>query len=299
MIILQLINLNIEDIIFDPKQNRTAIENTDIEGLADSIKNFGVREPIKVFRLNKLDGDEFYLCKGARRLLASKLADQTTIPCLVIEAGQQSRVLRDLYRVESLAKIKHSPVDLATSFDRLKKCGLDYLEIARFIGISATSSKSIISRYISLLSLPQHIKSLVDSRKLSFSAGYELSLHTSTIDHNALTEIANKAVSDELSIRQIRLLIKSFLNGDPKVINLENTNAELLRKHYGVNFEKNMQMVFKHLFDVDVGYKCKSNGEITISMKYKNPQELTAALVKLQQAAVAVDSGESLKQSGA
>ena len=93
-----VVEIPIEKITVNPYQPRKNFDRNALSELAQSIKEYGVIQPITV-RNNLIGGYE--LIYGERRLRASKLAEKTKIPCIIIDADEnESAIIAMLENVQ-------------------------------------------------------------------------------------------------------------------------------------------------------------------------------------------------------
>lgn len=97
-----------------PRQN---FKDQSLLELAESIKQFGVIQPILIRTSNKLD-DSFEIVAGERRYRASKLADQETIPCIVA-SGLDDISSLEMALIENIHRDNLSPMELALTYKQL------------------------------------------------------------------------------------------------------------------------------------------------------------------------------------
>jgi ParB family chromosome partitioning protein len=116
--------LPLDQIEEDPEQPRTVFDQDELEQLAETIRLYGVLTPIGV---RKLDGNRYRLVYGARRVRASRLAEQTRIPATILadeKAGLAAQV------IENQARAGLSNRDLAAAVNRLFGEGMRVKQIA-------------------------------------------------------------------------------------------------------------------------------------------------------------------------
>ena len=143
----------------NPNQPRTRFDQTALEELATSIKNYGVIQPILVTELS--DGG-FELIAGERRLRASKLAGLTTIPCIVKKFSDSDRA--EIALIENLQREDLNPVEEAKAYRALMdKFGLTQEELAGKLG----KSRPAIANSLRLLTLNPVVLELVEAGRLS------------------------------------------------------------------------------------------------------------------------------------
>ncbi len=130
----------------NPDQPRTQFDPEQLTALAESIKARGVLQPIVV---RPLPGGSYELIAGERRLRASKLADQPTIPAVVRDTDEQERL--ELALIENMARADLNPVEEARACATLvEDLGLTKEDLGRRVG----RSRAAVSNLIRLLELP-------------------------------------------------------------------------------------------------------------------------------------------------
>lgn len=140
------------------KQSRKNFSEEELKSLAESIKNYGIRQPLSVIRCEKNPGT-FEIVSGERRARAAKLIGIDKVPCIVIN---------DIYNAEAIAVIENiqrkdlHPVELARAYAFLKDTGKfrDLKDMWKALGVNETSGYEILS----ILKLPI----LVQERLLNY-----------------------------------------------------------------------------------------------------------------------------------
>ena len=151
----------------NPFQPRRDFEPKALEDLADSIRQYGVLQPLVVTRKEELrpDGNgmdvSYELIAGERRLRASKIAGLAQVP-VIIRRETDDKVKLELAIIENLQREDLNPIDRAMAFEQLyKEFGLTHVEIGKRMG----KSRVYVSNTLRLLSLPDDIKKgLMDGR---------------------------------------------------------------------------------------------------------------------------------------
>src|SRR3989344_7259484 len=141
----------------NPYQPRKEFDEIKLKDLADSIRQYGVLQPIVVTRkeIQKSDGllVEYELISGERRLRASKIAGIGQIP-VVIRSDEESGLMKlELAIIENLQREDLNCVDRAKAFQRLiDEFGFKHTNIAHKIG----RSREYVSNSLRILALPEH-----------------------------------------------------------------------------------------------------------------------------------------------
>ncbi len=152
--------IEVEKIRPNPFQPRTEFDEAALKALSDSIRQYGVLQPLTVTRLEeqKEDGGltTFYeLIAGERRLRASKMAGLTRVP-VTIRSGEDTRLMKlELAIIENVQREDLNAIDRARAFDRLQKeFKLTNTEIAKKVG----KSREYVANTLRLLMLPSKIQ---------------------------------------------------------------------------------------------------------------------------------------------
>lgn len=142
--------LNVEDIRPNPYQPRRYFDRQSLEELAESIKIYGVMQPVSVRLIN---GRRYELVAGERRLRASKLAGLETIPAIVVNISDQKSAM--LAMIENLQRKDLNYLEEAEGYNNLlKDYSLTQEELAQRIG----KSQSSIANKLRLLKLSGNVK---------------------------------------------------------------------------------------------------------------------------------------------
>lgn len=185
----------------NPNQPRTRFDQTALEELATSIKNYGVIQPILVTELS--DGG-YELIAGERRLRASKLAGLTTIPCIVKKFSDSDRA--EIALIENLQREDLNPVEEAKAYRALMdKFGLTQEELAGKLG----KSRPAIANSLRLLTLNPVVLELVEAGRLS--AGHARTLAVIK-DYTVQASYAKAAADKKMSVRQLERMVAHYLN---------------------------------------------------------------------------------------
>ena len=152
----------------NPFQPRRDFDMMRLQDLADSIKQYGVLQPLTVSRveIEKEDGGiitEYELIVGERRLRAAKLAGVSQIPA-IIRVGDTSMMKLELAIIENLQREDLNAVDRARAFLRLvTEFKFTHNEIAKKMG----RSREYVSNSLRILSLPEEILNALSEGKIT------------------------------------------------------------------------------------------------------------------------------------
>ncbi|HRY62491.1 MAG TPA: ParB/RepB/Spo0J family partition protein [Candidatus Paceibacterota bacterium] len=158
-----------DKIVPNPYQPRKEFDEKALRELADSIKQYGILQPLVATRreIEKEDGGlavEYELISGERRLRASRLAGLSQVP-VVIRTGEQSDTLKfELAIIENLQREDLNVIDRAKAFQALAdKFNYKHAEIAVKVG----KSREYVSNSIRVLALSPEIQDALINKKIT------------------------------------------------------------------------------------------------------------------------------------
>jgi ParB family transcriptional regulator, chromosome partitioning protein len=155
----ELAELSVAEIHPNPRQPRRHFEAEAVSGLAESIREQGLIQPVVV---RPRDAGGYELIAGERRWRAAREAGVETLPAVIRTAGDRDALL--LAVVENVARENLSPVEEARAYAvLLDEFALSLGEVAARVG----RSKPAVSNRVRLLELPQDVLGMVDRGQLS------------------------------------------------------------------------------------------------------------------------------------
>jgi len=224
----QLLEVPLEAVTANPDQPRTVFNEATLEGLAASIRSFGVLQPIVV----QARESGYQLVAGERRLRASKLAGRVTIPAIVLEASGPRSL--ELALIENLQRENLGPLDEAAAYEALlEQTRCTHYELAERLG----KSRAVVTNSLRLLDLPDEVKQLVQAGALS---GAQARTILSIPDSEAQVRLALQTAHHGWTVRELeaRAKLTAKKPGNkrkPQPASLKNTGfyEEQLRRFYG------------------------------------------------------------------
>ncbi len=179
-----------------PRQPRRRFEDTEIEALAESIKENGILQPILV-RPHPQHFGEYEIVAGERRWRAAQRARLHDVP-VVVKALEDSKAL-EIAILENVQRQDLTALEESEGYHALlEEHSYTQSDLARCIG----KSRSHIANALRLLNLPDNIKALVDDGALS--AGHARALLTA-VD---IETTAQAVITRGLSVRQTEALVR-------------------------------------------------------------------------------------------
>lgn len=160
--------VDIEKIKPNPFQPRREFDQDRLKDLADSIRQYGVLQPLVVSRIEMTREDggmsvEYELIAGERRLRASKIAGLKEIP-VIIRVGDDNMAKLELAIIENLQREDLNAVERARAFMRLvEEFKFTHAQVGQKVG----KSREYVSNTLRLLALPQEILDALSEGKIS------------------------------------------------------------------------------------------------------------------------------------
>lgn len=189
----RLIEVEVKAVGPNPEQPRREFDAEALAGLADSIRDHGLLQPIVIER----HAEGLRLVAGERRLRAAALAGLTRIPALLRPSTQSGREALELALVENLQRTDLSALDEAAAYARLADTfGLSHEAIALRVG----RSRAAVSNTVRLLGLPASVQTALREGRLT--AGHARALLAAPDDRDR-EELAAAVATHGLSVRQV------------------------------------------------------------------------------------------------
>ncbi|MEA2009550.1 MAG: ParB/RepB/Spo0J family partition protein [Actinomycetota bacterium] len=192
--------LELDEISPSPQQPRVRFDEDALGGLAASIREVGVLQPI-VVRPGEKDGS-YLLIAGERRLRAAGIAGLATIPAVIREAESDERYLSEAL-IENVQRKDLSPLEEAAAYrNLLEDFGMTHEQVAARVG----KSRSSVTNTIRLLQLPAPIQGMLEREELS--AGHARAL-LSLDDEAYAVHIAERVIAEGWPVRKVEEAVKS------------------------------------------------------------------------------------------
>lgn len=212
----------------NPYQPRKIFNEEALQELTESVREHGVLQPI----ILRKKGKYFEIVVGERRFRASQLAGFTEIPAVVRVLNDQQ--MMELAILENLQREDLTVIEEAEAYQSL----MDNLSLTQEqLAFRVGKSRPHIANYLRLLLLPDTIRELMNNNVLSMGHGRAL---LSIKNKKLISQIAEKVVAEELSVRQLENLVQKMnenvsretIDRVSKDIFIEEKEAEL-REKYG------------------------------------------------------------------
>ncbi|NMA50717.1 MAG: ParB/RepB/Spo0J family partition protein [Mollicutes bacterium] len=194
------IEIDLDEIRSNPYQPRKTFNEESLNELADSIKTYGIIEPIIVKKSIK----GYEIIAGERRTRAAKIAGLKTIPAIIKDFNDEE--MMEIALLENIQREDLNPIDIALSIDKIIKIN-NYTqdEFAKRIG----KSRSYITNLLGLLKLPNIVKEKVKDEKISMSHARSLS---KLDDDNKIIALVNRIEKESLNVRDLERILSGKQN---------------------------------------------------------------------------------------
>ncbi len=189
----QIREVAIDRILPNPAQPRLSYEEDSLTELAASIREHGVLQPILVRPI----GSQFELIAGERRWRASRLAERSTIPAIVVDFDEQTAL--EVSIIENLQREDVSPLEEAAMYRKMTDLGYSVRQLAQKIG----KDKGYVENRLRLADAPPEVRELVSVRKDTISHAYELMRIT---DDRVRRRLAKRVAAGDLTLAKLRAI---------------------------------------------------------------------------------------------
>ena len=151
-----VLQIKIDEIRPNRSQPRAEFDNNSIIRLADSIRRYGILQPLTVRKIDDEENYKYELIAGERRFRAARLLSYMTVPCIIIEADE--RMSAEMAIIENLLREDLNMFEQAYGFRQLiDNYGLTQEEVARKMSLS----QSAIANKLRLLKLSYEEQRLI------------------------------------------------------------------------------------------------------------------------------------------
>lgn len=251
--------VNISLIQENKNQPRKNFNKEEIENLADSIKQYGIIQPLIV----KKEGEKYKLIAGERRLRAARLVGLKEVPIVIKEYDE--RELFEVAIVENIQRSDLNPIEEALAYKSLyEEFNLTQEEIA----IKVSKNRATIANSLRLLKLDNYVQNLLIEEKIS--SGHARVL-ISIEDINLQKKVADDIIKFDLSVRETEKFIKS--------LNKEKINKEKSKEDKQVElFFKEYEEKIREILGTQVHINRKQKNKGIIEIEYYSDVELERIL---------------------
>ena len=248
--------ININEIEPNKGQPRKNFDEDAIQELADSIKQYGIIQPLILQKKDKY----YVIVAGERRWRAAKVAGLKKIPAIIKDYSPQE--IMEIALIENLQREDLNPIEEAMAFQNLiKEFNLKQDEVAERV----SKSRVAVTNSMRLLKLnPKVQQMLIDGM---ISSGHARTL-LAVEDLELQYQVALKVFDEKLSVRDTEKLVKNLMNAKDEV-----------KKETAVTREdsyvyRDLEEKMKRIIGTKVSIKKKSNNNGKIEIDYYSTEEL-------------------------
>lgn len=245
----------------NPFQPRMSFDKEALEELAESIRTFGLIQPITV---RKKSIDKYQIISGERRFKACRLAGMDMIPAYIRDANDQGML--EMAIVENIQRENLDPIEVAMSYQRLiEECMLTQEQMAERVG----KKRASVTNYLRLLKLPARVQH--DLKVGLLSVGHAKVLLG--LDNEELQEeFCDYVIKNDLSVRQLEEKIKKMSGKKEKESKQQNLPDEYYKvlEHIGKFFGNNISL------------KRSESGKGSMTIRFDSDEEMKSFLKALE-----------------
>jgi len=242
--------VSISDLVSNKFQPRKIFDKDNLQDLTNSIKERGIIQPI-IVRNSSENNSKYEIIAGERRWLAAQKAGLHEVPVVITDVDNLTSL--EFAIVENIQRDDLNAIEEARGYQRLiEEFFYDQEKVAQFIG----KSRSHIANHVRLLSLPEAVLKLIETKKLSTG-------HAKILVGLVNAEfVANKIVEKKLSVRQAENFLKIF-----------KIKKQSFRKEKDINLQALESSIAEKIgLNVVINNKKKNSG--TIIFEYKDINQL-------------------------
>ena len=256
-----ILRIPIDMIEPNPFQPRMSFDKEALEELAESIRTFGLIQPITV---RKKSTDKYQIISGERRFKACIIAGMDMIPAYIRDANDQGML--EMAIVENIQRENLDPIEVAMSYQRLiEECMLTQEQMAERVG----KKRASVTNYLRLLKLPARVQH--DLKVGLLSVGHAKVLLG--LDNEELQEeFCDYVIKNDLSVRQLEEKIKKMSGKKEKESKQQNLPDEYYKvlEHIGKFFGNNISL------------KRSESGKGSMTIRFDSDEEMKSFLKALE-----------------
>ncbi len=192
------VKLKINQIEPNREQPRKYFDEESIQELTESIRQFGVLQPLIV----RNRGDYYEIIAGERRWRAAMVAGLKEVPVIIREMTEQEVI--EISLIENIQRENLNPIEEAAAFKRLlTEFQLTQEEVAERV----SKSRTAVTNSMRLLKLDERVQQMVIDKMLT--TGHARAL-LAVEDHDLQFQIGNRIFNERLSVREVEKLVKKI-----------------------------------------------------------------------------------------
>ncbi len=248
----------------NPYQPRMSFDDEALRELAESIRNFGLIQPITVRR----KGEKYQIISGERRYRACILSGMDMVPAYIRDASEQGML--EMAIVENIQRENLDPIELAMSYQRLmEECRLTQEQMADRVG----KKRASVANQLRLLKLPAKVQH--DLKVGILSVGHAKVL-LAVEDPSVQEALCDMVVKNGLSVRQLEEKVKALGKSSPSKKDNEDP-GELPEVYYRL-----LENVGRY-FGENISLKRTKEGKGSLTIRFDSDSQMEEFLKALDQ----------------
>ena len=252
----------------NPYQPRMAFDSESLEELADSIRTFGLIQPISV---RKQPDGRYQIISGERRFRACRLAGMDVIPAYIRATDNQGML--EMAIVENIQRQDLDPIEVAMSYQRLiDECNLTQERMAQRVG----KKRASIANYLRLLKLPAKVQHDLKSGLLSTGHAKVL---LGVEDPHIQELLCDLTIKEGLSVRDLEARVRK-LGEDGWKAQATPRQQDLPEDYYRI-----LERIGK-FFDNSISLKRSASGKGTMTIRFNSDEEVSKFLKALEDSGI-------------
>ena len=253
-----IVNIPLDQIEVNPWQPRKDFDENALQELSDSIKLYGLIQPIT---LRRLSANQFQLISGERRLQASHRAGLKAIPAYIRIANDQEML--EMALVENLLREDLNAIEVAITYQRLKE---EFGLTDEQLGKRVDKNRSTVTNMLRLLKLPPNLQESIKEKRISTGHAKVL---VGIKDIALQLALHERIVRERLSVRELEDILTNYTTAIAKV------------KKTPPSVPDAYKLVVDNLsgfFGSKIQFKRKPTGAGQIVVNFKNDDDLNRIL---------------------
>lgn len=192
----RIVDIEIDLICPNPNQPRKTFEDDKMEELTESIKKYGVIQPIIV----RKDGNLYTIIAGERRWRACKNANIAKIPCIVRDI--ENKNASEIALIENIQREDLNPIDEANAYEFIiERYGITQEEVSNIVG----KSRVYVSNIMRLTNLDKYVQEKIIKNEITAGHGRAIL----SLPPSKQIEITDKIIKEQLSVREVEKLVRN------------------------------------------------------------------------------------------
>ncbi len=252
--------IGINEIEPNKEQPRKVFDEDTLQELADSIKQYGIIQPLVVQK----KGNLYEIIAGERRWRAARIAGLKKVPVIIREYSEQE--IAEISLIENIQRENLNPIEEAMAYQRLiQEFELKQDEVAERV----SKSRTAITNSMRLLKLDARVQQMLIDDMISSGHGRTL---LAIEDGEQQYVLATKIMDEKLSVRETEKLVKKVLKSKEEEDKMKssgsvvNTTDDLIYR--------NLEEKLKNVIGTKVSVNRKNNGKGKIEIEYYSQDEL-------------------------